>query len=153
MSLTKRQILFINHYLQTFNARESALQAGYSQTTADSATANILGSDAVKREIENRLAFVTEENARIFISAARKAIKVLLKILEDPKAAAGTKVAAAREILDRGAHIKRLGLDVGMEGEISEAARKFDHILTRFNRRGAENGASDDREGESEASV
>ena len=153
MSLTKRQLAFINHYLMTFNARESALLAGYKETTADNATKNILGSGVVKKEIENRLAFVTEENARIFISAARKAIKVLVDILENPNAAPGTKVTAAREILDRGMHIKRLGLDIGMEGEISEAARKFDHILTRFNRRGAEDSASDDREGESEISV
>ena len=132
MSLTKRQLAFINHYLMTFNAKESALLAGYSPTSAKRASVDILSSDTVKREIENRLALVTEENARIFINATRKAIDVLIDILEDPDAAAGTKVAAAREILDRGAQIKRLGIDIGMEGEISEAARKFDHILTRY---------------------
>jgi len=138
---------FVDHYLETFNARQSAISAGYADSVVRNATVDVLGSDQVKQEIENRLTALTEENARIFVKGSRKAISALIKIIDDPEASDGAKVSACKEILDRGAHFARLGLE-GVGGEASEAARTFDHILRRYHTAGARSGSSDDGDGE-----
>jgi len=132
MSLSKKQRSFVDRYLETLNAKQSALDVGYAESVAHNAAVIVLGSTSVRQEIENRLVAITEENALMFVQGARKAIRVLLEIIDDPEAPASAKVAACKEILDRGSHIARFGLEGEVGSAVSEAARKFDHILSRF---------------------
>ena len=70
MSLTKRQLAFINHYLMTFNARESALLAGYSPTSAERAS----------------LAFATEgleEGLKMMAAMIQNGVSEVAKAMEE----------------------------------------------------------------------
>lgn len=53
--MTDRQKLFIEHYLATFNATQSAIKAGYSQRTAYSIGQENLKKPEIRKEIDRRL--------------------------------------------------------------------------------------------------
>lgn len=97
--LTKLQKRFIEEYLRTGNARQSAITAGYSEQTADNATLDILGSISVRQEIDRRQEMIRKAYVDKLVKGGEKAIKALLEVAENGKH--GARVAAAREILDR----------------------------------------------------
>lgn len=55
MALTNRQRAFIEHYLQTWNASESARRAGYLPKHADVTGPRLLGNVGIAAEIKRRL--------------------------------------------------------------------------------------------------
>ena len=53
--LDPRQKLFIDYYLESLNAYQSALRAGYSETNSRQATVNILSKPSIQAEITKKL--------------------------------------------------------------------------------------------------
>jgi len=53
-TLTKREAIFVNEYVQDFNATRAAKAAGYSEKTAAQAGSRLLKSVKVKTEIQRR---------------------------------------------------------------------------------------------------
>ena len=55
MGLTKKQRVFIEEYLQCWNATEAALRAGYSKRSAGQIASRLLKKDNIAEEIEKRI--------------------------------------------------------------------------------------------------
>jgi phage terminase small subunit len=55
MTLTRRQTVFIEEYLNCWNAAEAARRAGYSVKTADVQGSRLLGNVSVAKEIERQI--------------------------------------------------------------------------------------------------
>lgn len=99
--LTALQRRFIEEYVRGgfANARQAALAAGYSESVADNAHREILGSTTVAEEIsELKEALASELKGRL-LHEAEAAVKALGEVLRTGKDSA--RVSAAREILDR----------------------------------------------------
>ncbi|MCW4050514.1 MAG: terminase small subunit [Candidatus Bathyarchaeota archaeon] len=99
--LTELQQKFIDEYMKTGNARKSAIVAGYTETSADNASVNILGSAVVKAEIKLRLGMLREKYVHQLNIMGQQAVKAELDVLKDEGAKSRDKLSAARDILDR----------------------------------------------------
>jgi phage terminase small subunit len=51
MALTTKQRLFVEYYLQSFNATQAAIKAGYSERSARSIAAEVLAKPDIRAEI------------------------------------------------------------------------------------------------------
>jgi phage terminase small subunit len=81
--LTNRQKVFINEYLKSFNATESAIKAGYSKKTAYSIGARLLKDVEIAEELRLRLsenAMSSEEVLRRLAEIARGDITDLMDV-------------------------------------------------------------------------
>jgi phage terminase small subunit len=56
MSFTKKQRVFIEEYLQCWNATEAARRAGYSERTANRIASNLLSKVDIQEKIKERIA-------------------------------------------------------------------------------------------------
>lgn len=78
--LTKRQSDFILHFVETRNAFQSAIDAGYSKTFAKSKSHELLKNPAIKETIAHLTESYYKEQ---FQELATKSIKSLAGIIED----------------------------------------------------------------------
>ena len=100
MALTKMQIAFAKHYIYLHDAKNSALNAGYSKSYADTKAYMLLKSDAILEEIAKlEKEYFTQE----FSKLAFESMKVLAEMispeedtlmLTDDK----TRLAAIKEV-------------------------------------------------------
>ena len=99
--LTDLQQRFIEEYARGgfANARQAALAAGYSESVADNAHREILGSTTVAEEIAELKEALTSELKGRLLHEAEAAVKALAEVLRSGTDSA--RVSAAREILDR----------------------------------------------------
>src|SRR5687768_12094019 len=58
--LTRKQQLFISYYIESGNASQAAIQAGYSKNGVRSTASTILTNPNVQREIEERMDAVAQ---------------------------------------------------------------------------------------------
>lgn len=63
--LTVKQRNFIDHYLITFNALQSALEAGYSEKTALKESYKMLANPKIKKELDRRMKEIQDANPAI----------------------------------------------------------------------------------------
>jgi len=99
--LTEKQSLFVEHYLQSANARESAERAGYAASVAKNAYREILGSSTVKRAVAEGIASLQQASHKRLSIGVSKMLDMLEEITQDPTVAAGVRVQAANSWLDR----------------------------------------------------
>jgi phage terminase small subunit len=59
--LTPKQKIFVQHYCITFNARKSALAAGYSADTVDQTASRLLKYPHVKKYVEGQMSEAAEK--------------------------------------------------------------------------------------------
>lgn len=81
--LTNKQRLFIDYYLQSFNASDAAKKAGYSDKTAYSIGSRLLKDVEVSAEIQEKLAEVhmsAEEALKLTADIARGDIAQLMDV-------------------------------------------------------------------------
>lgn len=116
--LTPQQDAFITNYLMTSKPKQSAIDAGYSPKCAYNTAYSLLRSPHVKKVIEER----QEESRKMLmdhlVSQAEKAVCTLISIMEDPDQKGATRVAAAKDLLDRAGykapdHVQVTGKDDG----------------------------------------
>ena len=83
IKLTRKQQVFIDEYLKTFNAAESARRAGYSEATAYSIGHNLLRKVEVKDAIQERLDEVhmsADEALKLTADIARGDVAQLMEV-------------------------------------------------------------------------
>ena len=90
--LTEQQKLFIQHYSQTGNAKQSAIKSGYSKKTAEQQG----------YELKNKLAAQIEvATKKLMASCVPMAVDKLKALVEDEKISPSVRLGAINSILDR----------------------------------------------------
>tara|TARA_R100001594_G_scaffold20770_2_gene40229 strand:+ start:11 stop:430 length:420 start_codon:yes stop_codon:yes gene_type:complete len=90
--LTEQQKLFIQHYSQTGNAKQSAIRSGYSERTAEQQG----------YELKNKLAAEIEvATKKLMASCVPMAVDKLKALVEDEKISPSVRLGAINSILDR----------------------------------------------------
>ena len=117
--LNERQAVFVEAYVESMNAYQSAIKAGYSESTAKNAYRALLESATVCAAIEKRLGEIEKQGdwtVRRSIPVALTTLVDVAQHCKDGKA----RVNASREILDRTKLIRREGKEVnhGLSAEV-----------------------------------
>ena len=96
-NVTPRQQQFVQEYLRTGNATQSAVAAGYGSANADVTAARLLkrpliqcALDAAKKDLH-----------ALFMAEAYDSLRTLVAIRDDPDAPASARLRAAQDLLDR----------------------------------------------------
>lgn len=98
---TDMELLFCSYYVKTANGTQSAINAGYSEKTAQTAASNMLKKEKIQAQINN-LRLEAEGSIRAyFLSEAVSALQTLKDLKDDPDAPAMVRYNAAVQFLDR----------------------------------------------------
>jgi phage terminase small subunit len=100
--MNKKQQMFIEEYLRTWNGTQSAIYAGYSKKTARSIACTLLTNVDIKQEIESRVsenAMTTDEILARLADIARSNFEDIIDIDEKGDLNIGLKVAAEKRKL------------------------------------------------------
>lgn len=116
--LTEQRMMFVDEYikLRCKNARQAAINAGYSPKSAQSQSSQILKDSEVQEYLKQRKSEISQELKQEFIFDALEARKVMHEILINPDAADRDKIAVAKDFLDR-AGFKPVD-EVNLSGEV-----------------------------------
>ena len=60
--LNPQQARFVQYYIESGNAKQSALQAGYSESTANNANASLLRNSGIERKIKEHEIFLVKSS-------------------------------------------------------------------------------------------
>lgn len=103
VALNEHRKLFVNEYikLRCKNATQAAINAGYSEKTAQSQASQILKDSYVQEYLEQQKSEISKGLQQEFIYDALEARKVMYDILKNPEAADKDKIAVAKDFLDR----------------------------------------------------
>lgn len=101
--LTEQRKLFVDEYLKLRckNATQAAINAGYSEKSAQSQASQILKDANVAEYLQKRKNEIAKELRQEFIYDALEARKVMYQILTDENAADRDKISVAKDFLDR----------------------------------------------------
>lgn len=101
--LNAQRKLFVDEYikLRCKNATQAAINAGYSQKSAQSQASQILKDSNVVEYLQKRKDEISQELQQEFIFDALEARKVMYEIMNDPDAYDRDKIAVAKDFLDR----------------------------------------------------
>lgn len=101
--LNEQRKLFVDEYirLRCKNAKQAAINAGYSEKTAQSQSSQILKDSNVQEYLNQRKSEISQDLKQEFIFDALEARKVMFEIMMDPEAADRDKIAVAKDFLDR----------------------------------------------------
>ncbi|MEK4185657.1 terminase small subunit [Paenibacillus sp. FSL L8-0494] len=113
-------MIFVTEYLKNGNnATQAAISAGYSEKTAYSQGSRLLKSVEVQQYLNKTEQNLNRDLRQIFAEDAVEAYKVLKEIMLKPEAMDKDRIAAAKDILDRGGYkpVDKLVADV--QGEVT----------------------------------
>lgn len=101
--LNEQRKLFVDEYirLRCKNAKQAAINAGYSQKSAQSQASQILNDPNVQEYLQQRKSEISQELRQEFIFDALEARSVMYDILKNPEAADRDRIAVAKDFLDR----------------------------------------------------
>lgn len=101
--LTDQRKLFVDEYikLRCKNAKQAAINAGYSPKSAQSQSSQILKDSEVSEYLEKRKNEISQELRQEFIFDALEARKVMHDILNNPEAEDRDRISVAKDFLDR----------------------------------------------------
>lgn len=101
--LNDQRMLFVDEYikLRCKNAKQAAINAGYSAKSAQSQSSQILKDSNVQEYLKQRKSEISQELKQEFIFDALEARSVMYSIMQDPEAADRDKIAVAKDFLDR----------------------------------------------------
>lgn len=101
--LTDQRIMFVDEYikLRCKNAKQAAINAGYSPKSAQSQSSQILKDSEVLEYLKKRKNEISRELQQEFIFDALEARKVMHEILTNPEAENRDRIAVAKDFLDR----------------------------------------------------
>lgn len=98
-------MIFVTEYLKNGNnATQAAISAGYSEKTAYSQGSRLLKSVEVQQYLNKTEQNLNRDLRQIFAEDAVEAYKVLKEIMLKPDAMDKDRIAAAKDILDRGGY-------------------------------------------------
>lgn len=101
--LTDQRMMFVDEYikLRCKNARQAAINAGYSEKSAQSQSSQILKDSEVLEYLKMRKDEISKGLQQEFIFDALEARKVMFEIMTNPEADDRDKIAVAKDFLDR----------------------------------------------------
>lgn len=101
--LTEQKMLFVDEYLRQRckNAKQAAINAGYSPKSAQSQSSQLLKDSEVADYLKQRKSEISQELQQEFIFDALEARKVMFDILTNEEASDRDKIAVAKDFLDR----------------------------------------------------
>ncbi len=101
--LTDQRMLFVDEYikLRCKNARLAAINAGYSEKSAQSQSSQILKDSEVLEYLKKRKDEISKGLQQEFIFDALEARNVMFEIMTNPYADDRDKIAVAKDFLDR----------------------------------------------------
>jgi phage terminase small subunit len=122
MSDLRPQIMiFVTEYIKSGNATQAAIAAGYSEKTAYSQGSRLLKNVEVQQYLNKTTQNLNRDLRTIFTEDAVEAYTVLKEIMLKPDALDKDRIAAAKDILDRGGYkpVDRVVADVSNEGTLN----------------------------------
>lgn len=95
--------MFVDEYikLRCKNAKQAAINAGYSPKSAQSQSSQILKDSEVLEYLKMRKSEISQELQQEFVFDALEARKVMYAIMTSPDADDRDKIAVAKDFLDR----------------------------------------------------
>ena len=101
--LNDQRMLFVDEYikLRCKNAKQAAINAGYSPKSAQSQSSQILKDSNVQEYLKQRKAEISQELKQEFIFDALEARSVMYEIMKNPEADDRDKISVAKDFLDR----------------------------------------------------
>ena len=99
--LTERQLRFVDEYVLTGNAMQSAIRAGYSEKYAKSNSYKLLENVGIKNLIEERREKAEEQLRQRFSFDAEVARRIMFQLMKDDNAPEAVRLSAAKDFLDR----------------------------------------------------
>ena len=99
--LTERQLRFVDEYVLTGNAMQSAIRAGYSEKYAKSNSYKLLENVGIKNLIEERREKAEEQLRQRFSFDAEVARKIMFQLMKDDSTPEAVRLSAAKDFLDR----------------------------------------------------
>lgn len=101
--LTDQRMLFVDEYikLRCKNAKQAAINAGYSPKSAQSQASQILKDANVAEYLQQRKNEISNDLRQEFIFDALEARKIMYNIMIDPEADDKDKISVAKDFLDR----------------------------------------------------
>lgn len=101
--LNNQRMLFVDEYikLRCSNAKQAAINAGYSAKSAEAQASQILKNPKVQEYLKQRKSEISQDLKQEFIFDALEARRVMYAIMKDPDAADRDKIAVAKDFLDR----------------------------------------------------
>lgn len=145
-ALNIKQELFVKHYLMSFNAKQSAIAAGYSEKTAESQGARLLSNDKVEKAISEEMGRLRErmgqEANRIYaalwqeiqeladlIGAHYQAQKAIKSLNKDKHALLyGSKLDDEEQLYNE-KHLNKLRIDFIAQEDLKEQIREINFKL------------------------
>lgn len=117
--LTEQRKLFVDEYikLKCKNAKQAAINAGYSEKSAQSQSSQILKDSEVSEYLEKRKSEISQELRQEFIFDALEAKKVMYEIMTNPEAENRDRLSAAKDFLDRAGF--KPSEDVRLSGQVN----------------------------------
>ncbi|MCM3256091.1 terminase small subunit [Priestia aryabhattai] len=127
--LNDKQQAFVQEYVRTNNATQSAITAGYSKKTAKEIGYQLINNPLVKEAIDT-----VRHDHDLFMQAqfrcgAVEAYDALISIVRDPDANQQHKVSAAKDILDRAGYKATIKTENSVEVSYNDQAFKLDAKL------------------------
>ena len=128
---TRQQKLFIDEYLKLrkSNATQAAINAGYSEKSAQSQSSQLLKNPNVLEYLKEREKAITQELQEEFVFDAIEARKVMSDILNNPDARDIDKINIAKDFLDRAGFKPLEKVEHSGEIDISNKAREIEERL------------------------
>lgn len=119
--MTKKQVLFIQHFLSTQNATKSAIMAGYSVKSAYSIGAELLRKPEIKKYIEQQM----NERTNELIASRAEREQLLTAIMRDTNESTKNRLRAI-ELLSKlqGDFIVKSSVEVNTPDTLSELILK-----------------------------
>lgn len=101
--ITEQQKLFVDEYLRLRkqNGKQAAINAGYSEKTAQSQASQMLNKTNVKNYLKEREKKLEDDLRNEFFFDAIEARKEMYKIMKSGTASDRDKLTAAKDFLDR----------------------------------------------------
>lgn len=118
MTLTEKQLRFVDEYLKDSNATQAALRAGYAEKTAyNSGYANTKKREIIEL-LDQRRAEMKDKLQKQFASDAIEARKVMFHIMQNDEAPEHVRLSAAKDFLDRAGYKPVDKQDINTTGDI-----------------------------------
>lgn len=130
--LTKRQERFIDEYMKDFNGTQASIRAGYSPKGARTNGVRMLTNANITAEIDRRIAEHKQMIERVLMKEAETAKNTMLAILNDPEASDRTKVAIAKDILDRAGFKAPEKQEMSLQGTMSHEVKNVEERLEKY---------------------
>lgn len=131
MALTEQRKLFVDEYirLRCKNAKQAAINAGYSEKTAQSQSSQILKDSNVLEYLEGKKNDIVSELRQEFVFDALEARKVMHKIMTDNNSEDRDRLSAAKDFLDRAGFKTKDKLEIS---GLTEEQTKLDNLLQQM---------------------